>query len=246
MVGRLAALEPLARRRTEPQRVEFRLRVEELAGRGSSRAGPVERVGAQADAHPALAALVGHPAPDAPPGLAEDRRFGRIGRPARRVLVGVVDLHAADALLVQLLELPDQPVHVERVAGPPPERHLAVAGRRVLETGQRVEVRFAAGIAGGVRRQCDRLDWIATQHRIEPAPWKSDCLPGTGSAARTAVSGTRARVARSFRFRLMPNQTFQHAARDRVQIAWINERFTPRTGPSRPSTQPLRSHSALP
>ena len=30
--------------------------------------------------------------------------------PAGRVLVGVVHLHAADALLVQLLELPDQPV----------------------------------------------------------------------------------------------------------------------------------------
>ena len=94
----------------------------------------VERVVGKRNAHAALSAFLRGEREEVPPFVGEERRGGVLRRPRPRTVVRVVHLHAGDAGLVDFLDLLEHALLVERIASaPPPERHLAVAGRRRLE-----------------------------------------------------------------------------------------------------------------
>jgi hypothetical protein len=157
-VGRQVAGQRLARRDAllagdhDLAALNFRIAVDGAADQALA-VGPVDRITAQADPHVPLAALVGHELPDVPPGVGEDLRLGGIRRPPGRIFVRIVHLHPRDALGVQLLDLPQQPLVIQRIAGPPPERHLAVARRRIPEPRQSVQARIARGKSGRTFRR---------------------------------------------------------------------------------------------
>ena len=107
----------------------------------------VERVVGKRNAHTTLAAFLRGEREEVPPLVGEERRGGVLRRPRPRTVVRVVHLHAGDARLVDFLDLLEQALLVERIASaPPPERHLAVAGRRRLEVRADRLRRLVAGL----------------------------------------------------------------------------------------------------
>ena len=121
---------------------------------------PIQGISAQADPHSVLAAPACHQLPHLPPLRRKNLRFGGISRPAGRVFMRIVDLHPGDALLVQFFHLPQKSIRVQRISGPPPKRHFAIAGWRTLETRQGVQRRIARRVtfrAGSGRAKMVRI-----------------------------------------------------------------------------------------
>ena len=65
--------------------------------------------------------------------------------------MGVVHLHATDALLVQLTDLPQKPVLIEVITRPPPEGHLPITSGWVLEPRKGIKISRPTRVAGSIR-----------------------------------------------------------------------------------------------
>ena len=131
--------------------VERRLVVEEFFKQVFTPVIPIQRIGAQANAHAELATFLGHPCVELPPVIGKNRRLLRIRRPSRAVSMGVVHLHATDALLVQLTDLPQKPVFIEVITCPPPEGHLPITSGWILEPRKGIKISRPTRVAGSIR-----------------------------------------------------------------------------------------------
>ena len=93
---------------------------------------------AQAHRHAALLGFLHEPGGKFPPRRRKQGRVARIGQavgaPAG-IAVRVINLQAHDPLARELVHLPGEPLLGQRVAQPPKEAHVPIAGRRPLKTG---------------------------------------------------------------------------------------------------------------
>ena len=131
--------------------VECRLVVEEFFKQVFTAVIPIQRIGAQANAHAELATFLRDAGIELPPVIGKNRRLLRIRRPSRAVSMGVVHLHATDALLVQLTDLPQKPVFIEVITCPPPEGHLPITSGWILEPRKSIKISRPTRVAGSIR-----------------------------------------------------------------------------------------------
>ena len=135
-----AANDVMASSGPDLERIPLRLVVEKLLEKIFAAHRPIERVGAQANSHAELSALLRNAGKNLPPCLGKNGRLAGIRPPPRRIGVRVIHLHAADAFRVKFADLPEEPLQIQIPAAPPPEWHLAIARWRIRKTRQGIEV----------------------------------------------------------------------------------------------------------
>ena len=94
---------------------------------------PIERIARKPDSHAKLARLFGGIGKNITPFVRKNLRLGRHRNPTARPQMAVIYLGSGHAFAVQLLKLASDARFVERIAAPPPERHLAISARRLLK-----------------------------------------------------------------------------------------------------------------